>query len=101
MYRTKAHRACDFPAIEKLKVVVLNASLKHCPELSNTEEVAALVVKYMGSACQIDSEIVRLADLTIEVGLGFRESESDEWPAVAMGRAFKSHAARDRAARCL
>jgi len=83
MYKTKAHHPCDFPANEKLKVVVLNASLKHRPAISNTEEVAELVVKHMGGAGQIESEIVRLADLNLEVGLGFRESDDDEWPAVA------------------
>jgi len=83
MYKTKAHRPCDFPANEKLTVVVLNASLKHRPAISNTEEVAELVVKHMGSSCQIDAEIVRLADLNVEVGLAFQESADDEWPVVA------------------
>lgn len=83
MYRTKPTHECDFPASEKLKVVVLNASLKHRPEISNTEEVAELVLKHMGSACRIDAEIVRLADMNLEVGLGFRESDRDEWPTVA------------------
>jgi len=83
MYRMKTPRPCEMPGGVKLKVTVLNASLKRRPEISNTEEVAELVVKSMGTACQIDAEIVRLADLNIELGLGFRMSDRDDWPAVA------------------
>ena len=48
MYRAKPKDDCEMPAPDtKLKVVVLNASLKHEPDLSNTEEVANLVVEKM------------------------------------------------------
>lgn len=68
---------------ETLNVLVLNASLKHRGKgLSNTGEVAELVIKHMKSHSKINSEIVRLADKNIPVGLGFRESEDDEWPAI-------------------
>src|SRR4051812_18990628 len=66
---------------QELNVVVLNASLKHGPEISNTEELAQLVLDNM-KPNQIKSEIIRLADKNIPVGLGFRESAEDEWPGI-------------------
>jgi hypothetical protein len=90
MYRMKTPWTCELPSSTKLKVTVLNASLKRRPEISNTEEVAALVVKSMGTACQIDAEIVRLADLNIELGLGFRMSDhlkNQATPAMAQNMA--------------
>jgi multimeric flavodoxin WrbA len=74
---------------KKLNVLVLNASLKHKrggknAEISNTEEVAELVIKNMVALKQatITSEIIRLADKDIPVGLGFTEGKGDEWPAI-------------------
>ena len=69
----------------KLKVLVLNASLKHGTDKkpSNTEEVAEMVLKHMQKDAEIQSETVRLADRNIPVGLGYRESETDEWPDIA------------------
>src|SRR5438046_1684162 len=65
---------------DSLKVLVLNASLKHADRPSSTEEVALMVVEEMGKHAEIEHEVVRLADKRIPVGLGFRESEDDEWP---------------------
>ncbi len=67
---------------DTLKVLVLNASLKHGDKGSNTEEVAKIILDEMGKHGTIESEIVRLADKDIPVGLGFKESETDEWPAI-------------------
>ncbi|MBI4836072.1 MAG: NAD(P)H-dependent oxidoreductase [Candidatus Abawacabacteria bacterium] len=64
-----------------IKVLVLNGSLKHRPELSNTEELAQDVLNYM-VPYQVASEIIRLADKNIPVGLGYRESDTDEWPEI-------------------
>jgi len=64
-----------------LEVLVLNGSLKHGPELSNTEELATLVLDHMREH-GAHGEIVRLADRRIPVGLGFREGEEDDWPAI-------------------
>jgi len=64
-----------------LKVLVLNGSLKHAPALSNTEELATLVLDHMREH-GAHGEIVRLADRRIPVGLGFREGEEDDWPAI-------------------
>lgn len=65
-----------------LNVLVLNASLKHGPEPSNTEEVALLVIEHMKKHAQVDADIVRLSDKNIPVGLSYKESEDDEWPAI-------------------
>lgn len=72
------------PAPEmSLHVLVLNASLKHRSdtEPSNTEELAQLVVENMAEH-NVTSEIMRLADLHLPVGLNFKEGEGDEWPDV-------------------
>jgi multimeric flavodoxin WrbA len=66
----------------KLNVLVLNASLKHAPNISNTEEVSDMVLAEMRKLAEITTETVRLSDKRIPVGLGFRESEDDEWPDV-------------------
>ena len=82
MYKPKRPRHCDMPAPgTPLKVLVLNGSLKHGPALSNTEELATLVLDHMREH-GASGEIVRLADRRIPVGLGFRESEDDDWPAI-------------------
>jgi multimeric flavodoxin WrbA len=64
----------------KLKVTILNASLKHQPDLSSTGELAEEVVGHMGDV--VESEEIRLADKIIPVGLGYRESDDDEWPEI-------------------
>lgn len=63
-------------------MLVLNGSLKHGKGASNTEEVAQMVLDEMQKLTPIQSEIIRLADKDIPVGLGFKESETDEWPAI-------------------
>jgi multimeric flavodoxin WrbA len=68
-----------------LNVLVLNASLKHASgEVSNTEEVARMLIKNMEDLKEatIASEIIRLADKNIPVGLGFDEGGGDEWPSI-------------------
>lgn len=67
---------------ESLNVLVLNASLKHAPNVSNTEEVTNQLLAEMQKHASLSTEVVRLADKDIPVGLGFRESETDEWPAI-------------------
>jgi multimeric flavodoxin WrbA len=82
MYRTKPALDCDMPARETLRVIALNGSLKHEPAISNTEELAQEVIRNMGTACEVSSEVIRLADRNIPVGLGFRESGEDDWPSI-------------------
>lgn len=82
MYKPKPTLPCDMPfADTKINVLVLNASLKHGPDLSNTEELAQLVLENMREHTA-HSEIVRLADKNIPVGLSFKESDDDEWPSI-------------------
>jgi len=69
------------PADGPLNVLVLNGSLKHAPDTSNTEEVAELVLDFM-KPHGVRGEIVRLADRNIPVGLGFREGPDDDWPSL-------------------
>ncbi|MBI2616262.1 MAG: NAD(P)H-dependent oxidoreductase [Gemmatimonadetes bacterium] len=80
MYKTKPHIECTMPGNAKLRVTVLNASLKHAPDVSNTEELTQLVIQNMGSSCEVASETIRLSDQRLPVGLGFRESPEDDWP---------------------
>ncbi|MBP9757382.1 MAG: NAD(P)H-dependent oxidoreductase [Candidatus Pacebacteria bacterium] len=68
--------------MEPFKVLVLNASLKRGDSPSNTEEVAMMVIDEMKKYADISYEIVRLSDKKIPVGLGFRESDDDEWPGI-------------------
>jgi multimeric flavodoxin WrbA len=65
-----------------LNVLLLNASLKHEPDLSNTEGVSNMVLDEMKKLGELSVEHVRLADKNIPVGLKFKESDDDEWPAV-------------------
>jgi multimeric flavodoxin WrbA len=65
-----------------MNVLVLNASLKHGSEPSNTEEVTGLVLEKMRALGEIHVETVRLSDKNIPVGLGYKESEDDEWPGI-------------------
>ncbi|MBI2023899.1 NAD(P)H-dependent oxidoreductase [Candidatus Giovannonibacteria bacterium] len=84
MYHPKPYQKCEMPEFSgTLGVLVLNGSLKHKSESSNTEELAELVIENMKSHSEIDYEIIRLADKNIPAGLGFKESEDDEWPKIA------------------
>ena len=82
MYKPKPHHECEMPARAKLNVLALNGSLKHEPDISNTDEVTREVIANMGTSCEIDAEVIRLSDQNLPVGLGFRESENDDWPAM-------------------
>ena len=66
-----------------LKALILNASLKHAPGVSNTGELSDLVVENMRSYCAVSAEEVRLADKNIPVGLGLNEGKGDDWTEVA------------------
>jgi multimeric flavodoxin WrbA len=70
------------PSDARLNVLALNASLKHEPVLSNTGELASLVLEEIRALAPIDAELVRLSDAELPVGLGFREASNDDWPAL-------------------
>lgn len=77
-------RTATYSSNTVLKVLVLNASLKHKGTLSNTEELSRLVIKNMRTEhTELKSEIIRLSDLYIPAGLKFREDKNDKWPLLA------------------
>jgi multimeric flavodoxin WrbA len=80
MYKTKPCFRCSMPSEAPLNVLALNASSKHEPTLSNTGELASLVVEEMRALAQITDDVVRLSDAMLPVGLGFREAATDDWP---------------------
>lgn len=81
-YKIKTHKPCDMPEENPaLKVLVLNASLHHEPEISNTGELAELVLGHL-KQYNAGGEIIRLADKNIPVGLGFKEAPNDDWPGI-------------------
>ncbi len=63
--------------------MVLNTSLKHAPHMSNTEEVARMVLDEMQKLTHITADIVRIADKTIPPGTNYHEGKKDEWPKIA------------------
>lgn len=82
MYKTKPFHPCDMPASHALRVLALNGSLKHEPEISNTDELTRSVIDAMREHAEIEADVVRLSDSVFPVGLGFQESDDDEWPAL-------------------
>jgi len=82
MYKTKPALPCTMPSREPLRVLLLNGSLRHEPEISNTGELADLVLEAMGQHVPVHADVVRLADRNIPAGLGFRESADDDWPEI-------------------
>jgi len=85
MYKQKPAASCDMPESDKqFKVLILNGSLKHEPDVSNTEEVTQLVIDNIKSLHpNSEADVVRLADKNIPVGLAFKESDDDDWPEIA------------------
>jgi multimeric flavodoxin WrbA len=82
MYKTKPRFRCHMPSDAPLNVLALNATLKHDPLLSNTAELASLVLDEIRALAPINAELVRLSDSALPVGLGFREAAEDDWPAL-------------------
>jgi multimeric flavodoxin WrbA len=68
------------PSDAELTVLALNASLKHEPALSNTGELADLVLDEIHALAAVNADVVRLSDAALPVGLGFREAAEDDWP---------------------
>ena len=65
MYKTKPRFRCTMPSDAPLNVLALNASLKHEPTLSNTGELASLVLDEMRAFAPISASMVRLSDATL------------------------------------
>ena len=68
------------PSDARLTVLALNASLKHEPDLSNTGELAELVLEEIRALGPVDAAMVRLSDAALPVGLRFQEAPDDDWP---------------------
>jgi len=68
------------PSDAPLNVLALNASLKHEPDVSNTSELASLVLDEIRTLAPINADLVRLSDGMLPVGLRFREAPEDDWP---------------------
>jgi len=82
MYKTKPHfEIHEIDGMAPVNVLALNASLKHAPEISNTGELAEVVMQHiLAYAPNSAVDIVRLSDCNLPVGLGFREGDQDDWP---------------------
>lgn len=68
--------------MEKLKAVLLNASLKAGDEKSNTKALLDDVVKIFDKN-EVETEFVRLADYHIAYGIAGDMGEGDEWPKIS------------------
>lgn len=64
-----------------LKAIILNASLKHSDELSNTEGLAQEVTDIYHKE-NIASEMIRLSDYNISYGISDDMDGDDEWPLI-------------------
>lgn len=85
MSSTKIYRASNGGiGIPALKLLVLNATLKHKGKLSNTGELTELVIRHMKlEQKDLRTEVIRLSDVKIPPGVRFRESRDDKWPVIA------------------
>ena len=82
MYKTKPRFPCAMPSSVTLKVLALNASLKHERDISNTGELAELVLDEIRALTPVEAETIRLSDQMIPVGLNYREGTDDDWPGI-------------------
>src|SRR4029453_11493004 len=80
MYKTKPRFPCSMPSDARLNVLALNASLKHEPDLSNTGELAALVLDEIRALAPINADVFPPPDAVLPGGLRFREAVEDDWP---------------------
>lgn len=65
----------------KLNAIILNGSLKHGDEGSNTEALAKEVIEIYQKE-NVNSEIIRLSDYHISYGIADDMGEGDEWPEI-------------------
>jgi multimeric flavodoxin WrbA len=80
VYKTKPCFRCGMPSDAPLNVLALNASLKHERDLSNTGELAELVLQEIRALAPVDAFTVRLSEARLPVGLRFQEAPDDDWP---------------------
>ena len=83
MYKTKPCSRVRMPPVDgRLRVLVLNASLKHEPEVSNTGELSELVLANLAPPMGQRAKFSGSPTVDLPVGLGYRESSEDDWPAI-------------------
>ncbi len=64
-----------------LRAVMLNCTLKRSPEVSNTEALMRKVVEWWDTM-DVETEIVRVVDHRVALGVTSDEGEGDEWPEI-------------------
>jgi len=65
----------------ELNAIILNASLKHGNDESNTEALAKEVIEIYQKE-NVNSEIIRLSDYNILYGISGDMGDGDEWPQI-------------------
>jgi hypothetical protein len=75
MYNTKARFPCRMPSDALLRVLALNASLKHEPTISNTGELATLVLDEIRALATIQDRDKRLKNMaTMHMAKGLAQN---------------------------
>jgi multimeric flavodoxin WrbA len=64
-----------------MRALILNCTLKHSPETSNTEALARVVMEAL-EGDGIDTDLVRVVDHDVKPGVSTDEGDGDEWPAI-------------------
>src|SRR5690625_7690469 len=64
-----------------LKALYLNTSLKHGDDQSNTEALMRKSMDILGGE-DVESELLRISDYNIKVGMSGDMGEGDEWPMI-------------------
>ena len=64
-----------------LRALVLNCTLKHSPQTSNTEALARVLVESLEQH-GVEAEVLRVLDFDVHPGVTSDEGHGDEWPAV-------------------
>ena len=67
--------------MSSLKALILNTSLKHFEEKSNTEALAGEVQDIYESE-DVECEMIRVSDYNIAYGIAADMGDGDEWPAI-------------------
>lgn len=80
MYKTKPRFPCVMPSDAPLNVLAFNASLKHEPDISNTGELTELVLDEIRAIADVKTDLIRVSDAALPVGLRYREADEDDWP---------------------
>ena len=70
--------------MEKLKVLVLNCTIKYSPEVSNTEALAQMVINRLKEGySNLEAEMLRVTDYNIKFGGAINDmGNGDEWPVI-------------------